>query len=89
MYIARKITNNSKFSDWCNFGSMPFAMDSAELDDFSTVIDFDDNSRTLKRRVYKNWHGHFERVLIFRETTLVSWRHMAFGKRWSRWFETK
>ena len=89
MYIARKITDNSKFSDWLNFGSMPFALDSAELDEFSSVIDFDENPRTLKRRVYSYYRGYYERVLIFRENELVSWRHMAFGKRWSKWFETK
>ena len=84
MYIARKIDSNSLFSDWCDFGSFPFAKDSAELDKFSSIIDFDENPRTLKRRVYKHCHGYFERVLIFRDTTLVSWRHMAFGKRWSK-----
>lgn len=82
MYIARKVTSNSRFSDWCNYGSFPFGIDSADLDKFSEVIDLDENPRTLKRRVYDNWHGYFERVLIFRETTLVSWRHMAFSKRW-------
>lgn len=87
MYIARMITDNTRFSDWCISGSCPFGLDSAELDLFSEVIDFDENPRTLKRRVYNRWHGYFVRVLIFRDSTLVSWRYMAFGKRWSKWFE--
>ena len=89
MYIARKINDYTKFTTWCYSGSCPFAKDSAELDEFSSVIDFDENSRTLKRRVYKHWHGYFEKVLIFRDTTLVSWRDLAFGKRWSKWFVVK
>lgn len=85
MFIARKIDFNTEFSDWCAFGSCPFAKDSAELDKFSSIIDFDENPRTLKRRVYNRFHGYFERVLIFRDNTLVSWRHMAFSKRWYKY----
>lgn len=85
MYIARKITDYSKFRYWCSDSFAPFAFNSGELDDFSDVIDFDDNLRTLKRRVSKHWHGYFEKVLIFHDNTLVSWRHMAFNKRWCKW----
>lgn len=89
MYIARKIDDYSKCTTWCYSGSCPFAKDSAELDEFSSVIDFDENSRTLKRRVYNRWHGYFETILIFRDTTLVSWRDLAYSKRWSKWFVVK
>lgn len=87
MYIARKITDSSKFLSWTFYDPFPFADDSAELDAFSEIIDFDENPRTLKRRVYHHWHGYFEKVLIFRDNTLVSWRSMAFDKRWKKWFK--
>lgn len=89
MYIARKINDFTKFTTWCSTSHCPFALDTVELDKFSSVIDFDTNSRTLKRRVYRNWSGYFEKVLIFRDSTLVSWRDMAFAKRWSKWFVNK
>lgn len=89
MYIARKIDDYEKFTKWCLSGTCPFVTDSSELDDFSSIIDFDVNVRTLKRRCHSNWKGYFQKVLIFRDTTLVSWRDMAFGKRWSKWFVSK
>lgn len=85
MYIARKITNIHKFYDW------RFYHDSSEecladLDKFSSVLDYDDNPRKLKRRVLKRLKGQFEVVFIFRDRFLDSKRNMALDNRWSKSF---
>ena len=78
LYTARKIDDNAKFQNWLEAGRSAVA----DLDEFSSVVGVHGDARSLKRYCYNIWAGHFERIIIFKENTLVAYRHMAFGKRW-------
>ena len=92
MYIARKITDSSKFNEWRFYGGYRFQVLTSELDAFSLVIDSDESSRALKRRIYDLFHDQFEEVLIFREVSLFphllafnSYRVFGLHDRWRKW----
>lgn len=96
MYIARKVTDLQKFYYWRSSGRDRFQELATTIEGFSSPIDCDEHSRTLKRRVHKLWKGQSVLVLIFRLVplaprsprlmVLTSKRDMAVDKRWFKKF---